>query len=81
MISFYHSDCYSSIEDSKCKIDNQNNGDDKIFYMKTCKTVTDICKDYGLQGLNASYCFNVDENIEVPIRDKIKRVLASEEYY
>lgn len=77
----FYSDCYSSIEDSKCKTDNKNDDEDKIFYMKTCMSVKDICKDYGLQGLNASYCFNKEDDIQVPIRDKIKRVLASEEYY
>ncbi|KAL5291317.1 hypothetical protein ACFFRR_010613 [Megaselia abdita] len=79
--SFNSNNCYSSIEDSKCKTDNKHDDDDKIFYMKTCMSVKEICKDYGLQGLNASYCFNAEENIQVPIRDKIKRVLASEEYY
>lgn len=75
------SDCYSSTEDFKCKTDNKNNENDKIFYMKTCMSVKDICKEYGLQGLNASFCLSKEDDIKVPIRDKIKRVLASEEYY
>lgn len=78
---FILSDCYSSIEDFKCKTDNKNDGNDTIFYMKTCMSVNDICKEYGLQGLNASFCFSKEDDIQVPIRDKIKRVLASEEYY
>lgn len=46
-----------------------------------CMTVKDICGDYGLDGHNATFCHDTTEDVLVPIRNKIKRVLASEEYY
>ncbi|XP_055841972.1 sodium- and chloride-dependent glycine transporter 1-like isoform X1 [Episyrphus balteatus] len=78
---FNTDNCYSSLEDNICKANNQHNEMDNIFWKRTCTSVKDICESNNLIGINATYCFNVTAQAEVPVRQIIKRVLASEEYY
>lgn len=81
LIQDFVAECYSSLEDVTCKLNNSNAPTDLLYWNQTCVEVGSICAEKGLLGVNASYCRNSETQEDIPIRDVIHRVLASEEYY
>lgn len=71
--------CYTSADVINCTKNNKHNASDQIFWNRTCTSVKSICAP--LSAINASYCQNDTSQELVPMKNIIKRVLASEEYY
>ncbi|XP_055703407.1 sodium- and chloride-dependent glycine transporter 1-like [Phlebotomus papatasi] len=73
--------CFSGLEDATCKLNNSNAPTDLIYWNQTCVEIGTICSESGYLGVNASFCRNSETQEDIPIRNVIHRVLASEEYY
>lgn len=67
--------------DLLCQENNAGNASDQIFYRGGCRTVDEICLANGLNGRNATFCFNVTSSQEIPINEIITRKLAAEEFF
>lgn len=75
------SDCYSTIEDAKCRDGNMGNLLDEIFYHGKCQTIESICESKGLYGLDDNHCLNATTNAKVHINEVITRTLSAEEFF
>lgn len=76
------SGCYSGSYENDCKVGNQGDEFDRVYYDKTCTRVEEICKKYldgaSVSGDNLNCMINGNKTLW---RKQLKRVLASEEYY
>uniref|UniRef100_A0A1B0CZ55 Transporter n=1 Tax=Phlebotomus papatasi TaxID=29031 RepID=A0A1B0CZ55_PHLPP len=73
--------CFSGLEDATCKLNNSNAPTDLIYWNQTCVEIGTICSESGFLGVNASFCRNSETQEDIPIRNVIHRVLASEDEY
>ncbi|CRL02312.1 CLUMA_CG015093, isoform A [Clunio marinus] len=77
--SWNSDDCFSIVEDIKCQEGNNNDAMDRIYYMRECRTVTEVCGIFNYSGVNVNSCSNLT-NI-LPITDVVNRTLAAEEFF
>ncbi|CRK94128.1 CLUMA_CG007649, isoform B [Clunio marinus] len=71
--------CYSMLQDIKCRGESFLNASAEIFYQKECKSVESICEAHNLEAFNFTSCFNGTHAI--PINKVINRTLAAEEFF
>ncbi|XP_026826364.1 sodium- and chloride-dependent glycine transporter 2 [Ooceraea biroi] len=73
--SFNTENCYSGLEDVKCKEISEWN----MFYNRSCIAIQDFCNKYGYDDHNSTHCFRADE--VKPFAEIYNRTLSSEEYF
>lgn len=75
--------CFSSLEEVKCRVGNNNTATDQIYYKLKCTDVQSICSDVSAQlnGLNSTACINVTSQETILLSSLIKRIVSSEEFY
>lgn len=74
-------DCYSTIEDIKCREENIGNLFDELYYRGKCQNVQSICESYGFIGVNVNYCLNTTTSLKIPLNEVITRTLSAEEFF
>jgi hypothetical protein len=62
-----------------CQERNAGNLNDRLFYNQTCRTISEVCGNFGLLGANVSFC--TDGTRAIPITDVVNRTLAAEEFF
>lgn len=73
--------CYSGLEEQICKEGSNGSANDMIYWHRQCTRIKDICEEHMMLSYDNSLCQNATSGELKPVRQIIRRVLASEEYY